>query len=374
LRSSSAAAIWRADKGSAVLSDASAAGRAGMAIVAAVVAAGFGSLLGMGAQAAAAAALAAALTAAGMPLFRRYALARPNARSSHSAPIPQGGGAAIVLAAIVVAALWPGMAGEESGVQRIWIAAGALMLVVVGTLDDIKGLPVLPRLGLQFLAVSGVVGSALAGGRGLSPLPLPLEAMVLVVGGVWLVNLTNFIDGIDGITLAGFIPLAAAACVLGWFKLLSPQATLLAVAFLGALCGFVWFNLPRARLFMGDAGSLPIGLLGGALLLDIALQGALIAALILPLYHAADATWTLFVRLIRRERVWEAHRKHAYQRAVDSGWSHGRVSGMVLLLNCGLAGLAVLSTRLGMAGQITCLVIAGLAVAGLMIVFRRRAR
>jgi UDP-N-acetylmuramyl pentapeptide phosphotransferase/UDP-N-acetylglucosamine-1-phosphate transferase len=344
-----------------------AAVRAGGAVGAAALAflvAGWGALAGFG--------LSLALTFAGMPLFRRYALARPNARSSHKTPIPQGGGAAIVIATLAMALYGSGLPGPGGDARLLGIVAGALLLVGVGACDDIWGVPVVPRLGLQFCAVAIVVFSAVAGRPGLSPLPWPLEAVIMLVGGVWLVNLTNFIDGIDGITLAGFIPLAAAASVLGGMTLMSPVGAFLSVAFLGALCGFVWFNLPRAMLFMGDAGSLPIGLLGGALLLDMAQHGALAAALILPLYHAADATLTLLARLLRRERVWEAHRQHAYQRAVDGGWSHGRVSGLVLALNAGLAGLAILSTKVGVAGQFACVTGAIVGVTGLLILFRRQ--
>jgi UDP-N-acetylmuramyl pentapeptide phosphotransferase/UDP-N-acetylglucosamine-1-phosphate transferase len=201
--------------------------------------------------------------------------------------------------------------------------------------------------------------------------PYPLEVGLLIVAGVWFVNLTNFIDGIDGVTLAGFLPLAGAAIVLAWMGRSTPLGGLLAVTFFGALAGFVWFNLPRASLFLGDVGSLPIGLIGGALLLDLAQNGALAAAIILPLYHFMDASLTLFGRLVRREKVWEAHRQHAYQRAVDGGWSHARVSGIVLALNIGLSALAVASVQLGLAGQVGCIAAAGLCVAALIATFRR---
>jgi UDP-N-acetylmuramyl pentapeptide phosphotransferase/UDP-N-acetylglucosamine-1-phosphate transferase len=347
------------------VTDASAAARVVAAAGAALLAWSFGGWLSL-----AATLLSGCLTLACMPLFHRYAMARPNARSSHSTPVPQGGGAAIVAATLAMAVYGLGEFGFGGGPRLAWVAAGAMLLAVVGAVDDIRGLPVLPRLGLQFVAVAMVVVSALSMGRALTPLPWSLEAVALIVGGVWFVNLTNFMDGIDGITLAGFMPLATAASVMAWGKLFTPDSAVLAVAFLGALAGFVWFNLPRARLFMGDVGSLPLGLLGGALLLDMAQHGAIAAAVILPLYHAVDATTTLFGRIIRRERVWEAHRQHAYQRAVDGGWSHARVSGLVLVLNIGLALLALLTLRLGALGQFACVALALLAVASLITIFR----
>lgn len=317
--------------------------------------------------------MAAALTAVSMPLFRRYAMARPNARSSHTTPIPQGGGAAVVVAALAATAFGIADFGLGGGWRFGWIASGALLLAAVGAIDDMRGVPVLPRLGLQLLAVACIVGVASGGARLLPDiLPYTVEFALLVVAGAWFVNLTNFMDGIDGITLAGFMPLAAGAAILAWMGFATPLGGLLAFCFFGAMAGFLWFNLPRARLFLGDVGSLPVGLIGGALLLDLAQNGAFAAAVILPFYHFADATTTLLKRLARREQVWVAHRQHAYQTAVDGGWSHARVSGMVLFLNCGLAALAVLSAHLGPAEQAVCVTLALAAVVALISVFRAR--
>jgi UDP-N-acetylmuramyl pentapeptide phosphotransferase/UDP-N-acetylglucosamine-1-phosphate transferase len=192
------------------------------------------------------------------------------------------------------------------------------------------------------------------------------------VAGVWFVNLTNFMDGIDGITLAAFLPLAAAAVWLGDLAYLSREGSLLAVFFLGALAGFVFFNFPKARLFLGDVGSLPIGLIGGALLLDLAQHGAMAAAIILPLYHFTDASLTLLLRLSRREKVWIAHRQHAYQNAVDSGWTHLRVSSIVLVLNLALAGIAIVSVGRSASQQTGLVVLALVAVLAVITLFRSR--
>jgi UDP-N-acetylmuramyl pentapeptide phosphotransferase/UDP-N-acetylglucosamine-1-phosphate transferase len=320
-----------------------------------------------------AALLAAALAAVGMPLFRRYAMARPNARSSHSTPTPQGGGAAVVIAALAATGFGLVDFGVAGGGRFLWIVAAALLLAGVGAVDDIRGVPVLPRLGLQFLAVAVAVMLGASGGRLLPEIvPYPLEVAVLVLAGAWFVNLTNFMDGIDGITLAGFLPLAAGAAALAWTGRMSPPGGLLALCFFGALAGFVVFNLPRAKLFLGDVGSLPIGLIGGVLLLDLAQNGAFAAAVVLPLYHFSDATLTLAKRLARREKVWEAHREHAYQRAVIAGWSHGQVSGIVLLLNVALTGLAVWSAGKPLTWQVGAILLAAAAVAAVIALFRGR--
>jgi UDP-N-acetylmuramyl pentapeptide phosphotransferase/UDP-N-acetylglucosamine-1-phosphate transferase len=117
---------------------------------------------------------------------------------------------------------------------------------------------------------------------------------------------------------------------------------LIGAALLGAMLGFAPFNKPVAKLFLGDVGSLPIGLLVGWMLLKLAAMGALAAAVLLPLYYLADATITLLRRLARSERVWEAHRHHFYQQAIDrNGFSVTAVVAHVFILNVVLAGLAL---------------------------------
>ncbi|MGL5115216.1 MAG: glycosyl transferase, partial [Beijerinckiaceae bacterium] len=258
--------------------------------------------------------------------------------------------------------------GEGAGFLLAGVTAGALLLGVIGALDDIRPLPVAPRLAGQFLAVALVVGFAPAGWNVFGgALLVFVERPLLIVAGVWFVNLTNFIDGIDGITLADFLPLTLGAILLGSSGYLSPAGMALAVAFLGGLAGFAWFNWHPARLFLGDVGSLPFGLIGGALAFDLASHGAVAAAILLPLYPFADATLTLFNRWRKGEAVWQAHRQHAYQRAVDRGWSHTRTSGVVLALNLALLVAAWFSPTLSPAGQI---LLVAVSFAGVLAVMR----
>ena len=126
----------------------------------------------------------------------------------------------------------------------------------------------------------------------------------------------------------------------GALGLAGQDVTVVAAALFGAIIGFAPFNRPVARLFLGDVGSLPIGLLVAWMLYRLALDGGLAAALLLPLYYLADATITLFRRLMRRERVWEAHRTHFYQQATDRGLPVVRIAAHVLTVNIALAGLA----------------------------------
>jgi UDP-N-acetylmuramyl pentapeptide phosphotransferase/UDP-N-acetylglucosamine-1-phosphate transferase len=275
------------------------------------------------------------------PLLIRYALARPNARSSHRVPTPQGGGIAVAGASLVMAAaMLVGLGMPTDPFPAI--ATSVVGLAIVGAVDDIRPLPALVRLILQMIAVTAVV---LASGIRLLPewFPLSLEQAILILGGVWFVNLVNFMDGLDWITVAEMVPVTAAIAVLGTIAGAPVLVTVLALVLCGALLGFAPFNKPVARLFLGDVGSLPIGLLVGWMLLQLAGTGALVAAILLPLYYLMDATITLFRRLAKRERVWEAHRSHFYQRATDNGFSVMSVVTHVFVLNLMLAALAAMT-------------------------------
>ena len=275
------------------------------------------------------------------PLLVRYALARPNARSSHKVPTPQGGGIAVVVAFLVVGLpALVAVAGGAALPALAELAAAVLVLAVLGPVADIRPLPALPRLLVQLGAVAAVVVWAGPGRILPEAVPLWLERSLLVLAGAWWVNLTNFMDGIDWITLAEFVPMTAFLAALGVLGITEAAAGPLAAAFCGALLGFAPANRPVARLFLGDVGSLPIGLLSGWLLLSLAASGHLAAALLLPLYYVADATLTLVRRAARGERVWEAHRSHFYQQATANGFSVLEVDARILALNLALAALA----------------------------------
>jgi UDP-N-acetylmuramyl pentapeptide phosphotransferase/UDP-N-acetylglucosamine-1-phosphate transferase len=291
-----------------------------------------------------AAAVSAGITWSSLPLLQRYALARPNARSSHRIPTPQGAGIAVIAATLLVAGACAGL--MHLAIPLVTFAA-TLFIALVGFADDIKSIPVLPRLLLQAAAVGAIVFAAPADLRIVPACPLPIERGLLLIAGLWFVNLVNFMDGLDLMTVAEVVPLTGAMILLGWAKGFPEPSTLVAVALCGAMLGFAPFNRPVARVFLGDVGSLPIGLLLGWCLLQLAWHHQLIAALLLPLYYLADATVTLCRRIARREPFWAAHRTHFYQRATDNGFTVPRVIGEVFALNIVLAGLAITSIRAG---------------------------
>jgi UDP-N-acetylmuramyl pentapeptide phosphotransferase/UDP-N-acetylglucosamine-1-phosphate transferase len=325
-----------------------------------------GHLLVLGAVALAALFLSSALIIVLRPWLARRALARPNARSSHHSPTPQGGGIAVVIATFAIAwaaiALLPSFAQNQNG-QFLAVTLAAALLAVVGAIDDMRTLPEAPRLALQFVAV-GTAIAALPNELQVLPLvPWWLERVCLFLGLVWLVNVANFMDGVDWMTVAEMVPIAGALILLGLFGTIGLLPTLVAAALLGAILGFAPFNKPVAQLFLGDAGSLPIGFLLGWLLLALAGKGHLAAALILPLYYLADASITLALRLARREPFWQAHRTHFYQRATDNGFAVSEIVARVFLVNLALVALALITV----AAQSVLVSLAALA-AGLVLV------
>lgn len=309
----------------------------------------------------------ALLTWALMPLLARYALARPNARSSHKIPTPQGAGIAVVAATLVVTTFSVGPTTPAFlGLIPLFVAA--IVIGIVGAVDDIRPIPVLPRFALQALCVGAVVLTLPSDEQIIPALPLWLERAALLIGGLWFVNLVNFMDGLDWMTVAEGVPVTAALVVLGLLGALTQSPMLLAAALGGALLGFGPFNRPgAAKVFLGDVGSLPIGLLLGWCLLQLALQGHVAAALLLPLYYLADSTLTLLRRVLRREPFWLAHRSHFYQRATDNGFSVREVVGLVCLANLALAALAGISIALNSGAADGILIGVGSAMVGALL-------
>jgi len=281
-----------------------------------------------------------------MPWLKAYALARPNARSSHREPTPQGGGIAVIVATLLAAWLGVSLAGMAALGDVLALTVAALALAATGAVDDIRPLPVRLRLALQCAAVGFVLAFIPAESRIIPELPWWLERAGLLLGGIWFVNLTNFMDGIDWMTIAEAVPIAGAIILLGLLGFLGVVPTsplMVAVALFGAMIGFAPFNKPVARLFLGDVGSLPIGLLLAWLLFHVAASGHLAAAILLPLYYLADTALTLLRRALAREPVWQAHRSHFYQRATDGGFSVNAIVLRVFLVNLALGALAIIT-------------------------------
>jgi UDP-N-acetylmuramyl pentapeptide phosphotransferase/UDP-N-acetylglucosamine-1-phosphate transferase len=310
--------------------------------------------------------LATAATLRG--LQRRGILDRPNARSSHSVPTPRGGGLAI-MATLLPAWVVIVLAGYASRAPLSALAAAA-GLALVSWWDDRAELSPGLRLLVQACAVAaGLAALPGAGGVFQGWLPPALDLLATGLLWLWFVNLFNFMDGIDGIAGSEAAAIGGGVALIA---LVEPAAIGLGAGLLGAslaaaALGFLCWNWHPARLFMGDVGSIPLGYLLGWLLLALAAAGFWAPALILPLYFLVDASWTLARRLLRGERIWQAHREHFYQRAVQAGRSHAAVVRRIILADLVLVGLAAWSVRgpawpaLLLAAAVVALLLAGLA-------------
>jgi UDP-N-acetylmuramyl pentapeptide phosphotransferase/UDP-N-acetylglucosamine-1-phosphate transferase len=319
--------------------------------------------------------LTAGLIVLAWPWLKSYAMARPNARSSHDRPTPQGGGIAVMFVTLVVAwgaaiALSPLL--QNHGQQFLFVTVAAAFLACVGAVDDLRALPAALRLSLQFIAVGAVIATLPSEMQILPFLPWWVERSCLLLSAVWLVNVVNFMDGIDWITVAEVVPVTGVIVVLALFGVVGLLPAIVAAALFGAALGFAPFNRPVATLFLGDVGSLPIGLLLGWLLLELAFSGHLVAALILPLYYFADATITLGRRVVRGEAFWQAHRTHFYQRATDNNFSVHEILIRVFFVNLGLGALALVAVAArSSAPALTALAVSVALVAWLLVTFAR---
>jgi UDP-N-acetylmuramyl pentapeptide phosphotransferase/UDP-N-acetylglucosamine-1-phosphate transferase len=273
---------------------------------------------------------------------------RPNVRSSHSVAKPRGGGVAVILTTVVA---WIAMGGAIGIPDVVWmILTIAVALAAVSFIDDVRGLPPLPRLAAQVAAVA--LGLAVFDGgpvfQGL--LPVWLDRLLAGLAWLWFVNLFNFMDGIDGISGVEAIAIGGGLTVVAWTVGLPSSQALPPLLLAAATAGFLVLNWQPSRIFLGDAGSIGLGFLLGWLLLDAAARGLWAPALILPGYYLADATITLLKRLFRGEKIWRAHREHAYQKAVDAGWSHARVALHIAVANLALVACALAALFAPIAG------------------------
>ena len=267
------------------------------------------------------------LTAAG----RRIALDTPNERSLHDKPVPRTGG--IAIAAGVAAAC----AFVLPGLPVLLGAAAALAAVSLA--DDLVGLPTLVRFALHLAAAAAVLVLELHYTE-------PVLFVLFLLGIAWMTNLYNFMDGSDGLAggmaVIGFGAYGTAALLAG----AEPFAALCA-SVAAAAAGFLVFNFHPARLFMGDAGAAPLGFLAAALGIYGWSRG--VWPIWFPLLVFApficDATLTLLRRLLRRERVWQAHREHYYQRLVRMSYGHRGAALIEYAVMAGCAATALLARR-----------------------------
>jgi len=267
-------------------------------------------------------------------------LDHPNERSLHARPLPRSGGIAVLMAIVVGwgwLLVWHGMPPH-----LIWVIVAAIAVAAISLLDDLFELPARARLPVHMLAAALVLLDGVA-------LPWGWPGRIIsLLAIVWMLNLYNFMDGMDGfaggMALIGFGCLGAA----GWLAGSQVFALYCGVISVSAL-GFLPYNFPPARIFMGDVGSTTLGLLAAAL--SLWGFGLHIYPLWFPLLvfspFIIDATVTLVRRGLRGERVWQAHREHYYQRLVQAGWGHRKtvLIEYALMISAGSSGMWTLAHR-----------------------------
>jgi UDP-N-acetylmuramyl pentapeptide phosphotransferase/UDP-N-acetylglucosamine-1-phosphate transferase len=302
-------------------------------------------------------------------LQRRAILDHPIERSAHDSAVPRGGGIAFV-PLVLFAWIMLALAGDApAGTLAIVVLAAALALI--SWYDDLGEIAFGWRLAAHLVAAA--IGVALLPGpmpvfQGL--LPPVLDRFAAVLLWAWFINLYNFMDGIDGITCVETI--AVGLGIVAVTRLAGDEASVAmpALTLAAGALGFLRWNWPRASIFPGDVGSVPLGFLTGWLLLVLASHGWFVPALILPLYYLVDATVTLLRRIARGERFWQAHRSHFYQRALAPDNDHRAVLALIIGGNLALLLLALVAVS----WPWTALAVAVLAVASLLAQLARRSR
>lgn len=282
------------------------------------------------------------------PSSRLYLPDIPNARSLHDEAKPRGGGIAII-ASILVGASYLGVRIELPDLDLLWMAAALIVVAVIGYRDDRHSVALLPRFIAQGVAAlilvgSGFVVTAVELPGVFIPLNLVLASVMSGLFIVWMINLYNFMDGMDGLaggmTVIGFGTFA----VLGYVadnELFFGLSLMIAAA----ATGFLVFNFPPARIFMGDAGAYSLGLLAAAFSIwgvnDDVFRFWIALLIFSP--FIVDATFTLLRRAWLRRRVWEAHREHLYQRLILAGFKNRNVLALqyCIMLGCGATGVLI---------------------------------
>lgn len=317
--------------------------------------------------------------------LRRYALAAslidiPNARSSHKLPTPRGGGLSIVIVFLLGLLALFGLDLLAGSVLWALLGAGAIV-AITGFLDDHGHIAARWRLLVHFCAAAW--GLYCLGGLPTIILPVPgLSILTLDLGWigqllaalylVWLLNLYNFMDGIDGIASIEAITVSVGAALL--YAMQTEANTLWGVPVLLTMTvvGFLVWNFPPAKIFMGDAGSGFLGIVLGLLSIQAAWVNPLFlwSWLILLAVFITDATWTLFRRLLRGEKVYQAHCSHAYQYAARFYGSHKKVTLTVAVINLVWLLPLALGVALNQINACFALLLAYLPLIVLAIVFR----
>ncbi|MBP9791714.1 MAG: hypothetical protein KBC27_00690 [Rickettsiales bacterium] len=260
----------------------------------------------------------------------------PNTRSNHKTPIPVGGGIAIVITTLWTLFLTFFNQTTESQIKYLFLSI--IIIAFISFIDDLKSLKVRTRIPFHIIAIILLLKSLLF------PQHDIYMFITLIVGIFFFINFYNFMDGIDGSAASEAIHIGMSIILLYAFDSFIPQELLIvSLVLVGASLGFAIFNWHPAQIFLGDVGSISLGVICAWLLLNLALYKYLAAAIIIPLYYIADSTLTITKRLLQGKKIWQAHSEHFFQKAVRKGLSHAKVTRKIILINFILCILSIIS-------------------------------
>lgn len=278
----------------------------------------------------------------------------PNHRSSHQTPVPRGGGIAMlggILASLLLYVFY-----YKLDQQLLYFISAVLLAATISFLDDISEVKISLRLLIQTIAVWLMMQATPSYDHTvlLHFMPLWLEKACVGFGLLAFLNIYNFMDGIDGITASQTIHIATTTLLFYLFiPIDEPLVLIVAISLIAISLAFLCFNWQPAQIFMGDVGSISLGLICGWLLINLGLHGYLASTIIIPAYYFADGVFIVLRRLYQGEKIWEPHSEHFFQKAARKNKSHSKVVKKIILANLLLAtlsGLAITQPVIAVSG------------------------
>lgn len=270
-------------------------------------------------------------------LLQRYSVMDiPINRSNHKTPIPRGGGVSIVVTILIFSLLYYSINNKLS---ILYFISSLIIVATISFIDDIKNLPIIPRVLCQSIAISILYNSFDVSFIDYSFLKYFILLFIFIF-----INFYNFMDGIDGSASSEAIHIGISILIINLITgNILPEVQFIMIVLIAACIGFLVFNWHPAKIFLGDVGSISLGIICAWALVNLVLSGYLAAALIIPLYYISDSFITILIRLYQGKKIWHGHSEHFFQKAVRNGASHKQVIKKIIFVNLILCALSVVS-------------------------------
>jgi UDP-N-acetylmuramyl pentapeptide phosphotransferase/UDP-N-acetylglucosamine-1-phosphate transferase len=276
----------------------------------------------------------------------------PNQRTNHKIPTPRGGGLAILICTLICFTTIE--LQSHTNYYLIYLITAISICAAISLFDDIFNISIFLRICFQILAIYLTINSLPSYNTTILPyLSLTIEKTLIAVSLLGFINIYNFMDGIDGLAASQTIYIAIIVLI---FSVINPQIdpsiSYICLSIVGSCLGFLIYNWHPAKIFMGDVGSVTLGLICGWLLINLAIYGYIAAAIIIPGYYLADGITTILKRLVQKKKIWQAHSEHYYQVALRKGNSHSQVTKKIISCNLILGILSLFSVNYPIASLI----------------------